>query len=385
MTWQEYDLAMMAIERRDPVAAREHLERAGEDGRALLALGQLADDAGKPVFYERAAELGNGEAAYNLGAWHARHHDYPAALRWYERAAELGDKSARRMIGIMYATGQGVAVDNNVAEAHWRAAAATGDTRAFHDLGTMFAYHKVDLAEAAYWYAEAAREGFEPANRELALLAPRLSEDTTRTRTMRGVLLAFFFGKPAAGARLLAVSAAENDPVAQRSYAFLLQEGTGVEKDREQAAALFRAAAEAGDAWAAFNMASVLGDHPDAVRWLRAAAENGIGAAYPALGDRLSALDQDEEALSWYVRAAEEGHQGAMRAAADWYRDGYGGPVNLVQALRWYLKLLDLGSGDGIHQAHSIVSRMTVDEIHEAGRLSGRYTEAEAFTQRMAQ
>jgi len=385
VTWRAYDLAMMAIQRRDPVAAREHLERAGQDGRALLALGQLADDASEPVFYERAAELGNGEAAYNLGAWHARHDEYPAALRWYERAAELGDKSARRMIGIIYATGQGVAVDNEVAEAHWRAAAAGGDTRALHDLGTMFAYHKVDLAEAAHWYAEAAREGFEPANRELALLAPRLSEDTTRTRTMRGVILAFFLGKPAKGARLLAVSAAQNDPIAQRSYAFLLQHGTGVKKDRKQAAALYRAAAEAGDAWAAFNMASMLGDHPDAVRWLRAAAENGISAAYPVLGDRLSAQDQDEEALSWYVRAAEEGHQGAMRAAADWYRDGYGGPVNLVQALRWYLKLLDLGSGDGIHPAHAIVPRMTVDEIHEAGRLSGRYTEAEVFAQRKAQ
>jgi TPR repeat protein len=347
-----------------PAGPRGRPSQRGEDGRALLALGQLADDAGKPAFYERAAELGNSEAAYNLGAWHARHDDYPAALRWQERAAELGDKSARRMIGIMYATGQGVAVDNDVAEAHWRAAAAAGDTRAFHDLGTMFAYHKVDLAEAAHWYAEAAREGFEPANRELALLAPRLSEDTTRTRTMRGVILAFFLGKPAKGARLLAVSAAQNDPVAQRSYAFLLQHGSGVKKDRNQAAALYRAAAEAGDAWAAFNMAAVLGDHPDAVRWLRAAAENGISAAYPVLGDRLSALDQDEEALSWYVRAAEEGHQGAMRAAADWYHDGYGGPVNLVQALRWYLKLLELGSGDGIRPAHTIVPRRTIDEIH---------------------
>ena len=56
-----------------------------------------------------------------------------------------------------------------------------------------------------------------------------------------------------------------------------------------------------------------------------------------------------------------------------------------MQALRWYLKLLDLGSGDGIHPAHAIVPRMSVDEIHEAGRLSGRYTEAEVFAQRKAQ
>ncbi|WP_203832876.1 tetratricopeptide repeat protein [Actinoplanes lobatus] len=284
----------------------------------------------------------------------------------------------------MYATGQGVPVNNDVAEAQWRAAAAGGDTRAFHDLGTLFAYHKMDLAEAAHWYAEAAREGFEPAERELALLAPRLSENVTRERTMRGVILAFFLGAPAEGARLLAASAAQHDPIAQRSYGFLLAHGTGVKEDQMRAAALYRAAAEAGDAWAALNLASVLGDHPDAVGWLRVAAEKGISAAYPVLGDRLSALDQDEEALNWYVRAAHGGHQGAMRAAADWHRDGFGGPVDLIQALRWYLKLLEVGNADGVHAAHAITPRMTVDEIHEAGRLSGRYVDAEVFSQRKA-
>ena len=94
--------------------------------------------------------------------------------------------------------------------------------------------------------------------------------------------------------------------------------------------------------------------------WLRQAAESGVSEAYAVLGDRLSEQDLDKEALRWYLRAAESGHQGSMFAAACWYRDGFGGPVNLVQALRWYLAMLTVGSGDGIHHAHELAPRMTV-------------------------
>ncbi|MEU8180836.1 hypothetical protein AB0B86_08675 [Micromonospora sp. NPDC049047] len=38
------------------------------------------------------------------------------ALEWYRRSAELGDVPARRMVGLMYATGQGVPVDEDEAE-----------------------------------------------------------------------------------------------------------------------------------------------------------------------------------------------------------------------------------------------------------------------------
>jgi hypothetical protein len=46
-----------------------------------------------------------------------------------------------------------------------------------------------------------------------------------------------------------------------------------------------------------------------------------------------------------------------------WYRDGFGGPVNLVQALRWYLAMLHVRSGDGIHDAYEMMARMTADDI----------------------
>ncbi|MEV6376916.1 tetratricopeptide repeat protein [Micromonospora musae] len=399
MTLQAYDRGVLALQRGAFEEARRQLEPAGSDDRALLLLGQLASsghgEQADPVrareLYERAAELGNAEAAHNLGVLYATGRgvaeDQTAALRWYQRSAELGSVPARRMVGFMYATGQGAPVDQDAAERHWRMAAAAGEAQALHDLGTLFAYHKVDLPEAASWYLEAAKTGDETAKRELTLLAPKLRLSASvdpRARTMLGVIRAFHLLDPAGGVKLLAVSAEGGDPVAQRTLGYLVQHGVGTAKDDSRASALYRAAAEAGDPLAAFNLGVLSGAADEAVQWLRRAADAGVVEAYPRLGDRLSERDLDEEALRWYVRGAEARDKGSMFAAACWYRDGLGGPVDLVQALRWYLAMLDAGSVDGIHEAHAIVPRMTADEIHEAGRLSGRLLEADLFVQRQA-
>ncbi|MFI6782637.1 tetratricopeptide repeat protein [Micromonospora sp. NPDC050276] len=397
MALQAYDRGLLAVQRGAFQEAREQLTLAGPDGRALLLLGQLANggcgEAADPVrargCYERAAELGNAEAAHNLGVLFATGRgvgqDQATALRWYERSADLGHVPARRMVGLMYATGQGVPADQDEAERHWRMAASAGEVRALHDLGTLFAYHKVDLPEAAFWYLESAKAGIEAAKRELVLLAPKLRVPASmdrRARTMLGVICAFHLADPAGGVELLTVSADDGDPVAQRSLAYLLESGVGATRDDARTAVLYRAAAEAGDAIAAFNLGVLAGGSEDAVRWLRQAAGAGVTEAYALLGDRLSERDLDEEALRWYVRGAESGDKASMYAAACWYRDGFGGPVDFVQALRWYLAMLNVGSADGIHEAHGIVSRMTSDEIHEAGRLSGRLLEADLFVQR---
>ncbi|MEV0903054.1 tetratricopeptide repeat protein [Actinoplanes sp. NPDC049802] len=370
MTWRAYDLGMLALQRGERDAARAHFEAAGDDAAALLRLGRLVrgdDPARALALYERAAELGDAAAAYDAGAMHAAEPaDLPAALRCYQRAADLGDIGALRMTGMMYATGQGVPVDEDEAEARLLPAAEAGEQRAFHDLGILYAYHKIDLPKAGLWFLRAG------ADRELALLAPRLSPGT-----ILGVIKAYHLGEQRAGAEMLEAPAAAGDPMAQRSLAFLLQHGHGVPADETRAVELYRAAAEGGDEFAAFNMGLLSGADPAAVRWFRIAADGGVTDACTHLGNLLGAQDLDEEALSWYVRGAEAGIQGCMFAAACWYRDGFGGPVDLVRALRWYLSMLDTGSGDGVHEAHRIVPAMTVDEIHEAGRLSGRYLEAD--------
>lgn len=134
----------------------------------------------------------------------------------------------------------------------------------------------------------------------------------------------------------------------------------------------FRAAAEGGDAFGMFNLAQLIEDPDESLPLFESAAREGIVAAGAVLGDRLSALDRDEEALGWYVWAAERGHTGAMNAAACWYRDGFGTPPDPVQAVRWFFVMLAHGDGNGIHEAIQLAKAAALNEeqIREAGRLA---------------
>jgi TPR repeat protein len=170
-------------------------------------------------------------------------------------------------------------------------------------------------------------------------------------------------------------------PAGQRTYGYMLLEGLGVEEDHAHAAELLRAAAEGGDAYGMLNLASLVDDPDESLRLLENAARGGVALAGAILADRLSALDRDEEALGWYVWAAERGHTGAMNAAACWYRDGFGTAPDPVQAVRWFFVMLAHGNGNGIHEAIQLVKAGALDEeqIREAGRLAGDPGAAEAL------
>jgi len=91
------------------------------------------------------------------------------------------------------------------------------------------------------------------------------------------------------------------------------------------------------------------------------------------LGERLSALDQDEEALAWFVKGAEAGDRQCALAAACSYRDGYGTAVDLVQSLPWFLTLFWTDQmGDGLHESHKVVELMGEDDVYRAGSLAGQ-------------
>lgn len=128
------------------------------------------------------------------------------------------------------------------------------------------------------------------------------------------------------------------------------------------------------------NLAGTVADAEGDALLARAAAL-GVEHAGALLGDRLSARDRDEEALRWYVWAAERGHLGAMRAAADWHRDGFGTEPDPAGAVRWYLTLLQHGDGDGVHEAIQVVreSRLPADQVRAAAALAGRPSAGEAL------
>ncbi|MGW1728763.1 hypothetical protein ACWCQK_38600 [Streptomyces sp. NPDC002306] len=118
-------------------------------------------------------------------------------------------------------------------------------------------------------------------------------------------------------------------------------------------------------------------DHDQCLRLLRQAVKGGVTETAAVLGNRLAAIDEDVEAMSWYLYAAERGHTGSMFAAGCWYRDGLGTAPDSVQAVRWFLAMLDHSNGNGIHEAIQLVKRgMTDEQIRAAGELARCPSEA---------
>ncbi|MFE5792092.1 tetratricopeptide repeat protein [Streptomyces sp. NPDC056503] len=244
-----------------------------------------------------------------------------------------------------------------------------------------------DWTAAGHAFVRAAMDGSEEGAElavgitgELVPLADAGSADAAAL--LAGILLEY--ADESALPRVVAyarASAEAGHPAGQRTYGHLLASGLGVAEDLAGAEELFRAAAEAGDPHAAFNLGRLTDDLDESLAMLRAAARQGIDVAGAVLADRLSSLDRDEEALQWYLWAAERGHTGAMNAAACWYRDGFGTVPDPVQAVRWFLAMLAYGDGDGVHEAIRLVRGGALDEegIRTAGRLAGDPAAAESL------
>ncbi|MFF3054888.1 tetratricopeptide repeat protein [Streptomyces sp. NPDC057909] len=244
-----------------------------------------------------------------------------------------------------------------------------------------------DWVAAGHAFVRAAMEG----NTEGAELAVRVTVELVpladggsaeAAALLAGIYLEYFDESALPMAVRYARAAAEAGlPAGQRTYGHMLVMGLGVAEDRARAAELFRTASEGGDAYGVFNLAQLVDDPDESLRLLEAAAREGIVAAGALLADRLSALDRDEEALGWYVWAAERGHTGAMNAAACWYRDGFGTTPDPVQAVRWFFVMLAHGDGSGIHEAIQLAKAGALDEeqIRDAGRLAGDPGAAEAL------
>ncbi len=129
-----------------------------------------------------------------------------------------------------------------------------------------------------------------------------------------------------------------------------------------------RAAAEAGDGIAAYNVGVSEADAEASIAWLSRAADAGA-TGWPARAGTLRPCGT----TCWPPRAATSG---ACSRRPGRYRDGVGTPVDLVQSVRWYLAMLNHGDGDGLREAHQIVDRMTDEQIVEAGRRADRDSDA---------
>jgi TPR repeat protein len=248
-----------------------------------------------------------------------------------------------------------------------------------------------ELVQAGEEALSAAQEGSEAGRAELERLRGPLTElaedgDTDAQSLLGGIALEYL-DDPATAFGYWTRAAAQGNPAAQRGLGYLYVNGIGVERDLDRAASLFRPAAAAGDVYAKFNLAVMdaqgLLPEPlsaeEAEAMLRAAVEHGIVDAGPLLGNVLGRADRDEEALSWYLWSAERGDAQGMYVAACWYRDGFGTEPDPVQAVRWFVTMLQVGNGNGVHAAIELARSMTAEQIEEACRLAGDPASAAAL------
>lgn len=124
--------------------------------------------------------------------------------------------------------------------------------------------------------------------------------------------------------------------------------------EHSEAVRWYRKAADQGLAEAQCELAymyrdgyGVAEDYSEAVRWFRKAAEQGLSEAQIWLGimyeEGLGVVKDYSEAVKWYRKTAEEGNSGGQYRLGMMYEKGLGVVKDLNEAMYWYQKATSQG------------------------------------------
>lgn len=173
-----------------------------------------------------------------------------------------------------------------------------------------------------------------------------------------------------------------DDPKVLLLAGYFAQQGYGCQADPDLAVRHFRAAADLGDADAAFELTvhytrgwGVPSDQAASDRWTWRAAELGSARAMSNLGGMFAVgrgvAKDPRTALDWYARAAAAGHAKAAYTAGVMCLLGDGGlPVDTVMAQRWFDRARTLGYGVDSEPRKTGPDAETPDRSRAAGDLT---------------
>ena len=120
--------------------------------------------------------------------------------------------------------------------------------------------------------------------------------------------------------------------------------------NREKALEALRKAAESGDAWAQFSLATYSADRDpsETFRWLRKAAERGhawaqIFMAMGCFGIIKGGPQDPEQGFRWASKAAEQGHPMGQYFLGGCYAGGQGVAPDRDKAVYWIRKAAERG------------------------------------------
>ncbi len=280
----------------------------------------------------------------------------------YERSIEIaktladdGDADAQHLLGHLYEKGLGVTADLARAMELYARAALHGQADAQFALGELALRGdqvKPDPARAVAWFKLAALRGHPGAKMRLGLI---YAEGLGVEKDL------------AAAADYFEAAAASGDADAQYHLGAMHLAGEGRDQDYQKAARLFEDAANQGHARAQFNLALLadanVGAPPqDAtledekiVRFMRAAAENGLPDAMVAMGLLTHdgrAGKTEEIAADWFERAALTGSAQGQFLYSVSLSEGDGRAKDPDQALIWVERALANKAGLDAEMRH---------------------------------
>ncbi|MCE1238080.1 MAG: caspase family protein [Hyphomicrobiales bacterium] len=400
-----YNLAAMHLDgvggAKDPATARRLFEKAAGLGDVAamrqagemwyFGLGGPEDNTRARDWYEKAAAGDDTRAKRRLGeimlkGWGVKPDPIQARL-WFQRAAADGDGEAMRSLADLYLNGVGGDREPAKARGLLEQAADDGNAAAMTALAQLLlagAVGPVDEAGARVWYEKAAAAGYESAANWLAAHAPTAAPDLAKGDLCDAAAgaaadpLRSVSHPPVDGIDVkIALPACEAAHAADPSnlrWANQLGRAYLVGDRDLDAVRTFRAAAEAGSAYAALWMgnlhdrgrAGLEASADRAIEWWTKAASFGSPNAMFNLGvtlfDRAAAGGGAAEktlgeARDWFERAAAVGEPDSMLYLAVIHRDGLGVPADRAKFVDWLRRAAEFGSANAM--------RMLAVDLHK--------------------
>lgn len=260
-------------------------------GAALLLLASVshAQDSHRADWLRNPA-MGNYKAYAEFKMAH-----YAQAREVWETLAEVGNGDALFNLGILAEDGLGEPKDMGKAEALYTSAARAGNFKARYRLGMLYSAGVLlprNVERARIYLTLAAQGGDKDAAATLATLGQPAA---SLTPYQRAELLGAT-GEHTQAALIYQQLAEDGDRKAQTRLAWMHEAGRGVPRDLAEAARRFELAAQAGEAEARYALAVMYRtgqgrdrDVAQSLVWLRLAAGQGYPPAVAALGSSESA------------------------------------------------------------------------------------------------
>jgi uncharacterized protein len=202
-------------------------------------------DIATAIKFCRIASAASRRALYQLGRAYAADRQLPEAIGAYRKAAEKGSTSAMVELGVLLATGSGVAKDEAEARKLFERAAAAGSPRGALNLAAL---------------SESEGAPSDPVKAR-ALLSRAAETNSAQAQYQLGLMIADGIGGPkddVAARALFEKAAAQGHPGALERMGAFAQSGRGGPRDADAAKAYYERAAALGneDAKAALKRAA---------------------------------------------------------------------------------------------------------------------------------